>query len=69
MNYKRTGGQAAQSGRPARAKDGRFVLKATAKEGSLDAHYYQGCEISYARLHNVWRCHNALPAQRIELIF
>ena len=33
MNYKRTGGQAFQSGRPARAKDGRFVLKATAKEG------------------------------------
>lgn len=40
MNYKRQGGQAVQSGQPARVKDGRFVLKATPKEGSLDAHYY-----------------------------
>jgi len=33
MNYKRQGGQAVQSGQPARAKDGRFVLKARPKEG------------------------------------
>ena len=40
MNYKRQGGQAVQSGQPARVKDGRFVVKATPKKGSLDAHYY-----------------------------
>ena len=50
MNYKRQGGQAVQSGQPARVKDGRFVLKATPKEG-LKVVLFSGGGIMWRNMH------------------
>ena len=71
MNYKRQGGQAVQSGQPARAKDGHFVLKATPKEGSLDAHYYRTEVVKFPAQGSIMSEDDKMssPPQRIELIF